>query len=346
MTPRSSSQDQLSLFGDVGDVGDLEARPGRGRRGGVEAALPSEEIRELAERLPSGIYMGGSTWSFPGWAGLVYGREHSEAELAKAGLAAYARYPLFRAAGIDRTFYRPVPAETFARYAADVPEDFRFLVKAHEAITVPQLPDHPRYGTDRGQKNRLFLDAAYTADQVVAPFVAGLGEKAGALLFQFGPQPMGTGAQFAERLLRFLAALPRGPVYAVELRQRDHLTPDYAQALAATRACHCLNVHPRMPDIRTQARLTAVENGRVRIVRWLLGEGLSYEEAGRRYAPFNRLVAPDLRAREAVAELAREALAEGQPFLATINNNAEGSAPLSAAELAREILDGGQAAVP
>ena len=41
---------------------------------------------------------------------------------------------------------------------------------------------------------------------------------------------------------------------------------------------------------------------------------------------------------EAVADLARAAHAGGRPFLCTINNNAEGSAPLSVVELAREIV--------
>jgi hypothetical protein len=39
-----------------------------------------------------------------------------------------------------------------------------------------------------------------------------------------------------------------------------------------------------------------------------------------------------------VADLTREAVAAGRPFLCTINNNAEGCAPLSAVELAREIV--------
>jgi hypothetical protein len=74
------------------------------------------------------------------------------------------------------------------------------------------------------------------------------------------------------------------------------------------------------------------------IIRWLLGPGMTYEEAGRRYAPFNRMAAPDLANRRAVADLAREAQAADRPFLCTINNNAEGCAPLSAVELAREIV--------
>jgi hypothetical protein len=93
-----------------------------------------------------------------------------------------------------------------------------------------------------------------------------------------------------------------------------------------------------MPDIRAQARLAGTENAPWTIIRWMLGPNMTYETAGRLYAPFNRLVAPDLAARRAVADLAREAVAAGRPFLCTINNNAEGSAPLSIVELAREIV--------
>ena len=328
---RRKQQDQLALF-DVGPQ--TEPEPA-----GVGAARQPEEVEALGRRLPKGIHLGGSTWSFPGWAGLVYDRSYSPSRLAHEGLAAYARHPLLRAVGIDRTHYAPVEAVDLAAYRDSVPEDFRFLVKAHEACTLARFPDHSRYGASRGQENPLFLDAAYAADQVVAPFVDGMGAEAGALLFQFAPQDLGTPARVAKRLQTFLGALPRDVVYAVELRNREQLTAAYGDALAAVGACHCHNVHPRMPDIRAQAALVGSQRGPMTIIRWLLGSGMTYEEAGRRYAPFNRLAAPDPGNRRAVAELAREALAAGRTFLCTINNNAEGSAPLSAVELAKEIVD-------
>jgi uncharacterized protein YecE (DUF72 family) len=328
---RRKEQDQLALFA-------FEPEPEPGKPKGVQAAAQPEEVAALGRELLRGIYLGGSTWSFPGWAGLVWDRAYSPSQLAREGLAAYARHPLFRGVGIDRTHYAPVEAHELARYRDAVPEDFRFLVKAHEACTLARFPDHARYGASRGLENPLFLDSQYAADQVVAPFVDGLGAEAGALLFQFAPQSLGPAAAFAERLHAFLAALPAGPVYAVELRNRELVTADYGDALAAAGACHCHNVHPRMPDIRAQARLAGSQRGPMTVVRWLLGAGLTYEEAGQRYAPFNRLAAPDPAARAAVAGLARAAHASGRPFLCTINNNAEGSAPLSAVELTREIL--------
>jgi len=327
---RRKPQDQLALF-DFAPEPDPKAE-------GVGAAQQPEEVEALGRALPRGVYLGGSTWSFPGWEGLVWDRAYSQTKLAREGLAAYARHPLLRAVGVGRTHYAPVEAVELAAYRDAVPADFRFLVKAHEACTLARFPDHARYGASRGQENPLFLDARYAAEQVVAPFVDGIGAGGGALLFQFAPQSLGPPARFAERLQAFLAALPRGPVYAVELRNRELVTAEYASALAAVGACHCHNVHPRMPDIRAQARLAKSERGPMTIIRWLLGPGMTYEEAGRRYAPFNRMAAPDPLNRRAVADLARAALAAGHPFLCTINNNAEGSAPLSAIELAKEIV--------
>jgi uncharacterized protein YecE (DUF72 family) len=329
---RRKDQDQLALFA-------FEPVPEPEKRG-VEAAAQPEEIQALGRELPREIHLGGSTWSFPGWAGLVYDRAYSTSKLAREGLAAYARHPLLRGIGVDRTHYAPVEAGELARYREAVPDGFLFLVKAHEVCTLARFPDHARYGAQRGQENALFLDSTYTADQVVAPFFEGIGG-AGALLFQFAPQALGSPAVFAEQLHAFLAALPRGPVYAVELRNRELITAEYGDALAAAGACHCHNVHPRMPDIRAQARLAGTEGGPMTIVRWLLGAGMTYEEAGRMYAPFNRLAAPDPASREAVADLGRAAVAGERPFLCTINNNAEGSAPLSVVELAREIVMGG-----
>lgn len=327
---RPRKDDQLALF-------DFQPEPEPDRKT-VRPAEQPEEVEALGRELPKGIYLGGSTWSFPGWAGLVYDRTWPSSKLAREGLAAYAQHPLFRAVGIDRTHYAPVEAEDLAEYRMAVPDGFRFLVKAHEACTLARYPDHARYGVQRGQANPLFLDPAYAAGQVVAPFVDGMGPDAGALLFQFAPQSLGTPERFAERLQAFLAALPRGPVYAVELRNRELVTAEYGDALASVGACHCHNVHARMPDVRAQARLAGSDRGPMTVIRWLLGPGMTYEEAGTRYAPFNRMAAPDLANRQAVADLAREALAAGRPYLCTINNNAEGCAPLSAVELAREIL--------
>jgi uncharacterized protein YecE (DUF72 family) len=306
---------------------------------GVEPAQVTADLRALAARLPASLRIGTSSWSFPGWKGIVYGASASKSQLARGGLQAYARHPLLRMAGIDRTYYAPLPASELASYAAVVSEDFRFLMKAHETCTVARFPNHPRYGDAGGSANALFLDSTYAADNVVAPFVEGLGLKGGPLLFQFAPQDLtaaGGPVRFIDRLHRFLDALPRGPLYAVELRETRLLSPAYRDVLAATGVSHCFNVHPTMPDIGIQADRVGMEFPAI-VVRWMLGRGMAYEQARERYSPFDRLVDEDAMSRSAIATRCIAALRRNRPAFVVINNKAEGSAPLSAFALAHAI---------
>lgn len=328
---------QLGLFA----PGELpEKPPAKGRRGPrpVEAAEPSDEQRALASALPAGVHLGTSSWSFPGWAGIVWARDESRQRLARQGLAAYARHPLLNAVGLDRTYYQPLPAADYADYAAVVPEGFRFVVKAHEAVTVSRWPEHDRYGAKRGRDNPLFLDPAYAADEVVRPFAEGLGDKAGPLVFQFAPQDLGRPEGFADDLHRFLTALPEGPLYAVEIRNREALTPRYLDALAAAGAVHCVNRHPRMPDVDAQARAISAFEGPAFVCRWMLRPGLTYQGGYRRYHPFDRLVDDDLPTRRTLAEIAAGMSRRGKPVFVTANNKAEGCAPLTLFRLAEQLV--------
>ena len=304
----------------------------------VDGAEISLEVMDVARRLPDRIRMGTSSWSFPGWAGLVWAGRHGADVLSRDGLPAYARHPLLRAAGIDRTFYAPLPAGGFALHAAQVPDGFRFLVKASRLCTFPALRDEPGRGPPR--ENPRFLDAAFASDAVVAPAVEGLGDRLGALLFQFPPLPRGETRdppRFAARLSAFLSALPRGPRYAVEVRDAELLNPGYAAALSASGAAHGFTVHPSMPSLETQAATVPVEDQPQLVVRWMLGHGRGYEEARELYAPFDRLAAPDPESRASVAELLRRAVRAGKEGLVIVNNKAEGSSPLSIVELARAV---------
>jgi uncharacterized protein YecE (DUF72 family) len=305
----------------------------------VEPARANVEHGALAARMPAGIALGAMTWTYPGWQGSVYARSVSEKQLAEHGLTAYAKHPLLRAAELDRTFYEPLPASTLRTLAAQVPDDFRFLVKAHQDCTVLRFPMHARYGKKRGQDNPRFLDLAYAESAVVAPLLEGLGAKLGGLLFQFPPQDVGEPRAFAQRLGHFLSNLPKGPTYAVELRNPELLTADYAAALEASGVVHCHNAWTVMPNVLAQARSIPPAARRPLIIRWLLRRDDSFEEARARYAPFDRLRSEDLETRAAIAALAAKAQAHGVPVLVLVDNKAEGSAPESVVRLARAIVD-------
>lgn len=302
----------------------------------VRACEVPSRLSAAADRLPAGVRLGTSSWTFPGWHGLVYDRDAPQKVLAQRGLGAYAHHPLLRTVGIDRTYYRPIGEREFRAYAAQVPGSFRFLVKADRLVTSPHQPEG--YGVR--QANPHFLDAAYATEEVVGPTVEGLGRKAGPLLFQFSPMPaslVGGPDHFVDRLHRFLDGLPEGPLYAIELRTPALLTERYAELLDGLDVAHCYNVHPSMTPIADQLRIVSPFYQPALVVRWMLHGGFRYEAARERYAPFDRIVDEDPTSRETIARAVLDALiAERQAFVIA-NNKAEGSAPLSVFHLAERI---------
>jgi uncharacterized protein YecE (DUF72 family) len=327
-----SISDQLEdLFGEL-PADAPPVRPHRPHRP-VRPMGPDPELVGVSRRLPRNLHLGTSSLSFPGWAGIVYAEQYATSMLARHGLAAYARHPLLNALNIDSTFYKPQTADQFAHYASDVPAEFRFIVKAYSGLTT--APDSAR--ALRTGMTAVFLDSDFAAGSVVAPLVAGLGDRLGAVLFQFSPlglrytrQP----ATFVARLREFLGALPRGPVYAVELRDREILGPEYETALASAGAVHCASVHSRMPPVDSQV---AEGGDGPMIIRWMLRPGDDYERAGARFAPFSRILEPDELSRSRIVAMAKRGLSSGRDVYVTAANNAEGSAPLTLFELAKAV---------
>jgi uncharacterized protein YecE (DUF72 family) len=145
------------------------------------------------------LRIGCAGWSIPRQhAGLFPG--------SGSHLQRYARR--FTAAEIDSSFYRPHRRATYERWAAAVPEDFAFAVKAPQEIT-----------------HRLRLGSAETALDAFLDQVSGLGEKLGPLLFQLPPSlrcdKATVGAFFASLRRRFAGNVvcePRHPSwFAVEV---------------------------------------------------------------------------------------------------------------------------------
>lgn len=319
--------------------------PRKRRSRDVLAAPPSAELLAIAAELPPQVHLGTSTWSFPGWNGIVYGDEYSNSKLSREGLTAYGAHPLLKTVSIDRSFYQALTVTEYLRYAQQVPEHFRFIVKAPMTITDATVR------AERGEPvslNPCFLNAQMAIDDFVTPCLEGLGAKAGALVFQLSPLPdqmLAQPAAFIERLAEFLAALPKlpdGTCYAIEIRDASLLTPRFIRTLKAAGVRYCVGIHARMPDPLRQAAALALLDGEPAgplIVRWSLHGGFKYEQAKAKYEPFDRLVDQDPGTRAALAELAARYALAGQPVVIAVNNKAEGSAPLSCVELAREIIE-------
>ena len=102
-------------------------------------------------------------------AGWSIRKEHAELFAAEGShLQRYASR--FAAVEINSSFYRSHKRETYERWAADVPDDFRFSVKMPRSLT------HERYLEDRGAPLTQFLHE-----------IKGLGSKLGCVLVQLPP---------------------------------------------------------------------------------------------------------------------------------------------------------------
>ena len=324
-------EQQSDLFGGLST-----AAEGAGRRRSVQvrAVARDPEHVALANRLPAQLRFGTSTWSFSGWQGIVYDGEYDESRLAREGLAAYAQHPLLRAVGVDRSYYRPLTGDTLTRMRKAVSGDFRFLLKAHAALMLPKSASRPSFLSGVGD---VFLDADHAMRLVVDPARRALGETLGVVLFQFSPlgeRVLRHRSALLERLHGFLRALPPGVSYAIEWRDTAMLGADYQSLLADVGAVHACVAHPRMPPVDEQGADLAAAGPLV--IRWLLAPGRGYQEAKAAYAPFDRLVDPDVEARRRIVELLLDATRRGREAVVIVNNKAEGSAPLGIAELARE----------
>jgi uncharacterized protein YecE (DUF72 family) len=320
--------DQLSLF---------PVAPGGEEIPAVGARLEAldERWRGLAARLPPTLRMGTSSWSCPGWAGIVYDRVRPASALARDGLREYTRRPLLRTVGIDRSYYAAVPPEDLRRYADQVPDDFLCCAKAPVTVTAFTIP-----APGRIEPNPEFLSAGRFVDDMLEPFERWFARHCGPFLLQFPPVPARATLQpevFAELLDRFLEQLPRWCEYAVEIRERSLLTEEYRRVLRRHRVAHVCNYWSAMPFPAEQAAFVAQPDGPFTMVRLLLAPGTRYEERRQAMAPFNRIVRPDERMRREVTSILRSATDAGRRAFLLVNNKAEGSAPLTIEAIARRL---------
>lgn len=325
----------------------------------IEPMTPDADLVRLGDRLPSHLYLGTSSWNFPGWRGLVYSPMSGQKRLVNEGLAAYAQHPIFSTVGIDRSFYHPLEAKQYAAYAEQVPETFRFLVKAPQQVTDAVLRDA------RGrplQANPDFLNVDVANECFVEPALSGLGDKAGPLIFELPPIPKLYVRDVSDRhrvidsIAAFLDALPKSvngktPVYGVEVRTRSLFTPRFVRAIADVGTRLVLGIHPQMPSIIRQTEALRlmdapdVQSGPWQakgdiIVRWSLSmfDG-EYRRMKQDWAPFDTIREPDIVSRSGIEWLMELATDSKQRLFVVANNKAEGSAPLTIRALAQNYLD-------
>lgn len=138
------------------------------------------------------IYTGTPIWTHDAWFGSLF-----PASLPKdKALARYAQY--FNSVEGNTSFYHIPDEKTLKRWAELVPDEFRFIFKFHQSIS-----------HDKKLEN---IEAELG---LVLERFSLLGDKLGCLMLQL---PASFGPQQLDSLSRFLARLPGGVRYAVEVR--------------------------------------------------------------------------------------------------------------------------------
>ncbi len=127
--PRKKAEPRtLSLFDRLEEGGRASGLPEAPAAASVRGSLgpvppPRAEDLALAARVPAHVFLGTSSWTFPGWADFVYRRHYpSQKAFVRSSLEEYVAHPLLRTVGVDRSFYGPLPREELASYASLLPD--------------------------------------------------------------------------------------------------------------------------------------------------------------------------------------------------------------------------------
>jgi uncharacterized protein YecE (DUF72 family) len=291
-----------------------------------------------------GVFLGTSSWKYEGWIGQIYSESRyrvrgrfSQRAFAETCLAEYAE--TFPVVCGDFSFYQFPTEQFWAKLFSSAPASLRFALKVPEDITVKTFPQHARYGPRAGEENPGFLDAFMLEEMFLVP-LAPYRDRVALLIFEFGSFPRGLfddAAGFAEPLDAFLAALPDGFRYAVEVRNQAFLAADYFDTLRGRGVAHVFNAWSRMPELGAQTALDAAYTADFTVTRALLRQGRTYEQAVAYFQPYREIRDPNPEARKAIGGLIARARARRQPAYIFVNNRLEGNAPLTIDALIEEV---------
>jgi uncharacterized protein YecE (DUF72 family) len=308
-------------------------------------ALDRELLKHSAADLAaSGVFVGTSSWKYPGWNGLLYDASRYEwrgkfakTRFEKDCLSEYAE--VFKTVCVDAAYYTFPRAEYLEGLASQVPADFQFGFKVTDEITVKRFPNHPRHGKRAGKANEHFLNAEVFERGFLKPCES-IRSHVGLLMFEFSrfyPTDFEHGRDFVAALDSFLGRLPKGWPYGIEMRNKFWLKPEYFDCLARHDVAHVLNSWTEMPGVNEQMALPGSRtNSELVAARFLLKPGRKYEDAVKSFQPYDKTQEVNEEARSAGAALITEGkkTPKRKTFI-FVNNRLEGNA----LETIRAILE-------
>ena len=140
-----------------------------------------------------------------------------------------------------------------------------------------------------------------------------------------------------------VSQLPAGWRYGIEIRNASFLQPEYFTTLARHGVSHVFNSWEAMPPLPDQLALPdAFASKEHAVARLLLRPGRDYEEAVKRFQPYDRLQDPYPEGREAIAQLlgrvAKRDSGVPKVVYVYVNNRFEGNALQTIAALVDTLV--------
>jgi uncharacterized protein YecE (DUF72 family) len=302
--------------------------------------------QRAAELAAQGVFVGTSSWKYPGWRGMLYDParyeyrgKFAESRFERGCLAEYAE--VFKTVCVDAAYYTFPKQSYLEGLAAQVPADFQFGFKVTEEITAKRFTNLPRFGIRAGKPNEHFLNADLFTRAFLAP-CEHIRQHIGMLMFEFSrfyPTDYEHGRDFIADLDRFLGALPKGWPYGIELRNKTWLQPEYFACLAQHGVAHVFNSWQAMPAVSEQLALPGSRtNPDLVAARFLLKPGRKYEEAVKAFEPYESIKEPNPDARAAGKALVQEGKEAGpkRKTFIYVNNRLEGNALETVAVMVEE----------
>lgn len=295
--------------------------------------LPAYRQR-LADLAANGVMIGTSSWKYPGWRGLVYdeGRyltrgKFSEAKFERECLVEYAE--TYKTVCVDAGYYTFPTEKYLDGLCSQVPQGFQFAFKVTDDITIRKFPQIPRFGARAGTVNPNFLNSLMFRRLFLDP-CSGFKDKIGPLIFEFSTfskEEFEHGRDFVAALDTFLEGLPKGWLYAVEMRNKSWLVPEYFDTLRRHGVAHCFNNWTRMPAILEQIEMPGSITADFTVARFLLKPGRGYEAAVKQFSPYEDVQEPNDDARKAGKRFVDGHFVLTRNGWVYVNNRLEGNAP-------------------
>ncbi len=278
------------------------------------------------------LHIGTCSWKYPSWEGLVY-----ESSKPDNFLQEYAQH--YKSVEIDQWFWSlfgidkvVLPkASVIEEYARSVPDEFRFVIKAPNSLSLTHLYKSHTAGD-------LVVNPHFLSPELYTTFLDSLSTihpQIGAINLQFeylNKLKMPSAQSFFEQFVNFVNTIDTSIPLCIEIRNPNFLTEKYFKVLAESKIGHTFCQGYYMPDIRDIHAKFGHLLGGTSIIRLLGADRLGIEKTtGKKW---DKIVAPQDEEIPGIAHLVRKMVDQsGMDVYLNVNNHYEGSAPATIEKL-------------